>query len=195
MNFVGHAVVAGRERDDAAFAFGAMVPDLSRFAGRAPLPATEGGAALEAGVESHHRVDAAFHGHPWFRSWMATVVAAMPVPDRGSRAAAHVAVELAIDGTLLRAGHAAAYDRALHWAAGAVGVGPWGEVVDRMRRGTIIEAYGSPAAIADRVVSVLDRRPRLRRLGVDRAALATAVTAVLPELEPAVLDLVVELSG
>ena len=194
MNFVGHAVVAGHERDDAAFAFGAMVPDLSRFAGRAPLPRTDARAALDAGVESHHRVDAVFHDHPRFRSWMATVVAAMPVPDRGSRAAAHVAVELAIDGALLRAGRAAAYDRALRWASGAVGVGPWGEVVDRMRRGAVVEAYGSPEAIADRVVSVLERRPRLRRLGVDRAALATAVAAVLPELEPAVPDLVLELS-
>lgn len=194
MNFVGHAVVAGLELDHGAFAFGAMLPDLSRFAGRHAFDPAADARLVAAGVDSHHRVDAAFHDHSAFRRWTAAVVAAMPVPDRGARAAAHVAVELAIDGILLRGDRSGAYDEALQWAAGAVDGGPWQEVVDRMADGGIVAAYASAAGIADRVVSVMERRPRLRRLGVDRADLAGAVAEVLPDIEPAVGDLVVELS-
>src|SRR4051812_8057419 len=93
-----------------------MVPDLRRFAHREEATPIRDGGTLAEGVVSHHRIDAAFHDHQLFRGWMAGVVAAMPVPDRGARAAAHVAVELAIDGLLLNAGSAAPYDDALEWA-------------------------------------------------------------------------------
>ena len=191
MNFVGHAVVAGCERADAAYAFGAMVPDLRRFAGGAPLPLDD--ALIDAGIASHHRVDAAFHDHPQFRRWMAALVDAMPVADRGARAAAHVAVELAIDGVLLRRG-AAAYADAVEWAQQRVD-GMWGDVTARMRAGAIVDAYGSAAGVADRVVSVMERRPRLRPIAPRRDDLRRAVAVVLPSIEPDVDGLVAELSA
>jgi hypothetical protein len=182
VNFVGHAVVAWRERAEPAFAFGAMVPDLRRFADRAvPAPTRDLG-ALVAGVDSHHRVDAAFHDHELFRAWTAAVLAAMPSPDRGARAAAHVAVELAIDGLLLARDGAGAYAVSLDWAAASFD-GPWLATVVRMRTGEIVEAYGSAEGIAARVVGVMDRRPRLRRLAVDEAALVAAVAGVTPTIE------------
>ena len=188
MNFVGHAVVAWRERAEPAYAFGAMVPDLRRFARREdPLPTRDAG-ALAAGVLSHHRADAAFHDHKLFRSWMADVVAAMPAPDRGARAAAHVAVELAIDGLLLDGGEAAAYGDALDWARPSFD-GAWHELVTRMDTGEIIEAYRTADGIAARVVGVMNRRPRLARLAVDRHALTTAVASVIPKIEGWLPDL------
>lgn len=189
MNFVGHAVVAGRERAGGAYAFGAMVPDLRRFARGEPLAVVDD--EVDGGIASHHRVDAAFHDHALFRGWMRELVAAMPVADRGARAAAHVAVELAIDGVLLRT-DAAAYDDALGWA-GAVLDGPWGEVVARMRAGAVVEAYATATGVADRVVAVMERRPRLRPIAPRRDDLAVAVATVLPSIEPAVSGLVTEL--
>ena len=192
MNFVGHAVVAGRERTEAAFAFGAMVPDLRRFARREDAAPTRDADTLVAGVRSHHRIDAAFHDHELFRAWMAGVVSAMPAPDRGARAAAHVAVELAIDGLLLDGGVAGAYDDALEWALLSFD-GAWLEAVERMRTGEIVEAYRTADGIAARVVGVMNRRPRLRRLDVDERALAAAVASVIPSITDSIDELVGEL--
>jgi len=177
MNFVGHAVVAWRERADPAFAFGAMVPDLSRFARREPPSPDRDVTTMRDGVGAHHRADAAFHDHPMFKRWMAELVDAMPVADRGARAAAHVAVELLIDGALLAAGEAGAYDDALTWALPTFD-GTWSEVVTRMRTGAIVDAYASPTGIAERVVGVMRRRPRLVRIAPEPGDLAVAVAAV-----------------
>jgi hypothetical protein len=137
--------------------------------------------ALVAGVASHHRTDAAFHDHPWFKSTMAALVEAMPVADRGVRAAAHVAVELAIDGALLQRG-VPDYDAALAWATSSL-AGPWREVAARLRDGEIVRAFSSSWGIADRAVSVMERRPRLRPIAPDRVALADAVAAVIPVVQ------------
>lgn len=190
MNFVGHAVVAGRQVPLDAYAFGAMVPDLRRIARGTPLDLDD--PAVDAGMASHHVVDAAFHDHPWFRRSMAALVAAMPVADRGARAAAHVAVELAIDGVLLRRG-APAYDAALRWAAASLD-GPWREVAERMGAGAVVGAYASSEGIADRVVSVMERRPRLRPIAPARDDLAVAVDVILPVVERDLDELVAELS-
>jgi hypothetical protein len=190
VNFVGHAVVAAREVDDPAFAFGAMVPDHARFARRAPLDA---GDVVAAGIASHHRADAAFHDSVRFRTWMAAVAGAMPTVDRGARAAAHVAVELAIDGALLRAGAGGAYDAALAWGSGELD-GAWLEVVDRMRTGEIVAAYASAEGIAGRVVAVLGRRPRLARLAVDAGDLARALESVEADICDALDRLLDEVS-
>ena len=187
MNFVAHAVVAGRERDLPAFAFGAMVPDLRRMA-RAPLELAH--VDVAAGVAAHHRADAAFHASPRFKRWMADVVAAMPADTRGARAAAHVAVELAIDGRLLAAEAVAAYRHAVDWAGDAV-VGPWATLVDHLRGGDLLDAYATPDGIAGRVVGIMRRRPRLVAIVPDAAELAIGVDAVLPSIErelDAVLD-------
>jgi hypothetical protein len=190
VNFVGHAVVAGRQREDAPFAFGAMVPDLHRMA-RAPLLVTDD--SLAAGVESHHRADAAFHDSPVFKAWQRAVVDGMAEQGRGARAAAHVAVELAIDGHLLRHGAAGSYDRALAWAAGTVD-GAWAHLVDRMRGGEVVAAYSTPDGIASRVVGVMRRRPRLAPITPDADDLAAGVDAVLAAVGDGADDLLDEIS-
>jgi acyl carrier protein phosphodiesterase len=186
VNFVAHAVVAGRQRDEPAYAFGAMVPDLQRMAA-VPLDVAHDDVA--AGIASHHRADAAFHDSPVFKAWMATVVAGMGEQGRGARAAAHVAVELAIDGHLLTTGACGSYDGALVWAGGAL-EGRWGLLVDRMRSGEVIDAYGSADAIAARVVGVMVRRPRLAPITPDVDDLATGIAAVLPAIGDGAADVV-----
>jgi len=193
VNFVAHAVVAHRERADPAFAFGAMVPDLSRLTRRAPLEPARDAHVVTAGVAAHHRADAAFHDHPTFKAWMATLVDNMPEPDRGARAAAHVAVELLIDGVLLERGAAGAYDDALTWGGGALD-GPWGELITRMQVGDLVTAYRSPDGIAERVAGILQRRPRLARLGVTAGPLADAVRAVEPAVRAGAETLVTAVS-
>ena len=193
MNFVAHAVVAWRERAEPAFAFGAMVPDLSRLTRRAPLEPARDAHVVTAGVAAHHRADAVFHDHPTFKTWMATLVDHMPEPDRGARAAAHVAVELLVDGVLLERGAAGAYDDALLWGD-AVLAGPWGDLVARMRVGDIVTAFASPEGIGERVAGILQRRPRLARLGVTAGPLAAAVRAVEPAVRGGAETLVTEVS-
>jgi hypothetical protein len=176
VNFVAHAVVAG---GGDAVAFGAMVPDLRAFARGAPLPVEH--PDLDEGIRSHHRVDAAFHASPVFASWMRTVATAMD-DGRAARAAAHVAVELAIDGVLLARERAGAFYGAVDWAASAFD-GPWLDVATRLGRDEVVDAYRSPAGVARRTVGAISRRPRLSRLALDEPALAGAVALVLPDIE------------
>jgi hypothetical protein len=191
VNFVAHAVVAGRQRDEPAYAFGAMVPDLQRMA-RVPLDVVHDDVA--AGIASHHRADAAFHDLPEFKQWMATVVAAMREQGRGARAAAHVAVELAIDGHLITSGSVGSYDGALGWAGRALD-GRWGLLVDRMRTGEVIDAYAGAEGIASRVVAVMLRRPRLAPITPDVDDLAAGVVAVMPAIHDGADDVVDAVSG
>jgi hypothetical protein len=186
VNFVAHAVVAGRQRDEPAYAFGAMVPDLQRMA-QVPLEVPH--VAVADGIASHHRADAAFHDSPVFKRWMATVVAGMDQQGRGARAAAHVAVELAIDGHLLATGATGSYDGALRWAGGELD-GRWALVVDRMRDGEVVDAYGSAEGIATRVVGVMLRRPRLAPITPDVDDLTAGVAAVMPTIGGEVGDVV-----
>jgi acyl carrier protein phosphodiesterase len=169
------------------------VPDLSRFARREePVPSSHGD-ELRQGIAAHHRADAAFHDHPLFTSWMAEVRHALPSSGRGGLAAAHVAVELLIDGALLDAGAAGAYDDALAWAQPSFD-GTWDEVVSRMRTGEIIEAYRRPDGVAERVVAVLRRRPRLAPLAPAPADLAAAVAGVSPSVLRGLSQLLDEVS-
>jgi len=193
VNFVAHAVVAHRERPEAAYAFGAMVPDLLRLTRRAPLEPSRHADVVTAGIAAHHRADAAFHDHPTFKAWMATLVDAMPEPDRGARAAAHVAVELLLDGVLLDHDAAGAYDDALAWATDCID-GTWGELVARMRVGDIVAAYATPEGVAERVAGIMSRRPRLARLGVTPGPLADAVRAVEPAVRAGAETLVTTVS-
>jgi hypothetical protein len=193
VNFVAHAVVAWRERSEPAFAFGAMVPDLSRLTRRAPCEPARDALLVTTGVAAHHRADAAFHDHPTFKAWMATLVEHMPSPDRGARAAAHVAVELLIDGVLLERAAAGAYDEALRWGDDALD-GAWGDLVARMRVGDIVAAYRTADGVAERVARILQRRPRLAGLGVTAEPLARAVRAVEPDVRDGAETLVTAVS-
>ena len=182
MNFVAHAVVAGQP---APFAFGAMVPDLLKLVRGAPLDTDSDEVA--AGVRAHHAVDSAFHDHATFKAWMRIVRDELG-GTRIAFAAAHVGVELAMDGVLLERSRTAAFDGALDWARTELD-GPWRELAERAPE--VVDAYRTPAGVARRTAGAISRRPRLSRLALDERDLARAIGVVLPDIASdldAVLD-------
>jgi hypothetical protein len=193
MNFVAHSVVAATEGGSDAYAFGAMVPDLRAFVAGADLvPPPADREDVDAGVRSHHRVDSAFHADAQFKAWVATVSEELG-NGRAARAAAHVAVELAIDGQLLDARRAGAFYDALAWARDALS-GSWLTVVDRLASDELVAAYGSPDGVARRTVGAISRRPRLSRLALDAGALSVAIANVGPAIAGG-LDAVLRSAG
>jgi acyl carrier protein phosphodiesterase len=184
VNFFGHALLAHRRRDDPAFVLGAMLPDLASLCGTDLMPTT---AAVRDGVAYHHRVDAVFHGCEPFRALQGHAIRmlrARDVPRGGARGAAHVAVELLLDGAL--AGDAAAcraYRAALAAErAACVDDGEAGARFARLRArltdADLPASYAHPAFVADRVCGALSRRPLLALDGGARAV----VHACMPEL-------------
>lgn len=205
MNFFGHAWLAAQARSDAAFVFGAMLPDLASMAG---LRVTGvGHAAVDDGRRFHLATDAAFHRCERF-----TAIAFAATRElRGAglragpaRAIAHVGVELLLDGWLAeREGVPVLYGEAL-------GLGPALAPALRFRRGADAaplvelcariasaalppEAWCEPERLAARLARILARRPRLaleaRELPAvcawapgARVAIAEAAPALLAEL-------------
>jgi hypothetical protein len=195
MNFFGHAAVARRTDDDPAFLLGAMAPDLLAMCGAAAGPATS--PRVAAGEAHHLAVDGAFHASPTFtglQSWAARALIAAGVRRGPARGAAHVGIELLLDGVLAGDGPArAAYQRSLAradttaqpfvWRDGAA-ANRWRALVARLRSGRIPEAYADPDFVADRVAGALGRRPRLALTPGE----AGALRAFLPGLRRRVAD-------
>ena len=102
VNFVGHSFIAARTSGDPVFALGAMLPDFASMIG-ARL-AKHDHVELAAGIADHHRTDDAFHGAPTFVRLCrdeALGLEALGLGWGASRAVAHVATELILDGLLL----------------------------------------------------------------------------------------------
>lgn len=192
MNFVGHAMAARWQHDDPRFVLGAMLPDLAQMCGAKLLAVDD--EVLAAGVACHHRTDAAFHEARGFaalcaeaRAWLrAAGLARGPV-----LAAAHVGVELLLDGCWL---DDPAVDRAYLDAVGhatrlPAGVVAWAHE-EHARRfaalGERLHAAGSPRAYRDpvevglRLARILARRPRLRPAPGDEAKLVRWAEAAQP---------------
>lgn len=103
VNFFGHAWLAAGRNADPRFVLGAMLPDLAPMAGLRLRGAND--AALSAGIAHHLAVDAAFHALPAFQ--MLTADAARALRRAGlrrgpARGAAHIGLELLLDGWLAR---------------------------------------------------------------------------------------------
>ncbi|HXJ80277.1 MAG TPA: hypothetical protein VMS64_16550 [Candidatus Methylomirabilis sp.] len=170
MNFFGHATVASWDPSaTAAFALGAMLPDFIAMSGAASMrPAHE---ETRRGVALHHATDEVFHAAPDFIALMGRARADLEKGGlrRGSAwAAAHVGVELLLDGTLVadeRAG--ALYLRALRGAEhhlvydGAGDASRVAHLLDRLRAAGIPYPYADPRTVATRVQRALLARPRL----------------------------------
>ena len=198
MNFVGHIVVADRAAGGASTAhlLGAAAPDLARMA---RLPVADGGSDdFRAGVAAHHRTDAAFHDLPWFRRRNRELVGELTARGvrRGpARGAAHVLVELLLDGALLAdAQHAATFAPA--WASLAAadadaramvpadGHGRWLDFLDQLTRRLDPPSYADATYAADRTAGTLSWRPRLAMTDEEHAALQD----VAVEVQLVVLD-------
>lgn len=195
MNFFGHLAVARRVDEDPAFLLGAMAPDLLRMCGVAVEPVTS--PQVAAGQRHHLEVDARFHDNSAFTAlcaWAARALVDAGLARGPARGAAHVGIELFLDGLLSGDGPArVAYARCLAEAeaADAPLAFPdepthlrWRGLLARLRVATIPDDYRDPDFVAARLVGILARRPRL--------ALAPSATTVLREFLPGLQARVVD---
>ena len=189
MNFFGHAAVAGRTDDDPAFVLGAMAPDLLPLCGA--IPTGETSAPVAAGQAHHLSVDARFHSNPAFtglQSWAAGALIDRGLHRGGARGAAHVGVELLLDGVLATDSEArGVYTRCLAEAEGArppflwrdeLSGRRWTDLVLRLREGAIPDAYRDLDFVAARLRGALGRRPRLALSDEDAVTLRTFLPAL-----------------
>jgi hypothetical protein len=189
VNFFGHAAAALRVDDDPFFILGAMAPDLLPLCGA--VASGETTPRVAAGQAHHHTVDLLFHSNPAFTtlaSWACQALRESGLHRGAARAAAHVGIELFLDGALAaEAGARAAYARSLA-AAETTGTpfvwrdelsrSRWQTLVIRLRTGPLPDAYRDPGFVADRLLGALGRRPRLA-LSEDEAV---ALRGFLPTL-------------
>lgn len=193
MNFVGHAMVARWEHDRAAYAFGAMLPDLQRMCGARVEHADDRWTA--AGIECHHRVDRAFHDTPTFVRLNAEArvdLRGRGLPRPVVLGAAHVGVELLLDGVFVDepnvvddylAAIADGRQRAanLRWSSEDA-AGRLQHVCDRIGQRPAVTGYRDPEVVADRLVAIFSRRPRLTAAAEHRDALAAWAADARPSV-------------
>ena len=189
MNFFGHAAAARRIDDDPFFILGAMAPDLLPLCGAVPSGASSPRVAV--GEAHHHSVDQLFHDNPAFTtlaSWASQSLRELGLHRGAARGAAHVGIELLLDGVLATETRArAAYARSLALAETTctpfvwrdeLSGSRWQALVIRLRTGPVPEAYRDPAFVADRVLGALARRPRLALSEVETLALRRFLPAL-----------------
>ena len=196
MNFIGHATVAGWEDEAPRFGVGAILPDLARMAGvlRAPEADDE---AVRRGVACHHRVDAVFHDTPTFLRLSRQLRHRLNTEGVSRPAAlgtAHIGIELLLDGELVGRAEVARQwwhvveatrelpASSLRWPAPEPAAR-----YDALRRrlAELAAGYVDARVVAQRVLAILDRRPRLRPAQSDGAA----ITAAIVEFAPVVADI------
>jgi len=189
VTFFGHAAAACRVDDDPGFILGAMAPDLLPLCGA--VASSETSPKVAAGRAHHLAVDATFHTNPAFTNlcaWASRSLTEGGVSRGAARAAAHVGIELCLDGVLaLETTARAAYARSLAEADGPGAPFVWRDeisqsrlrsLVARLRGGQVPAAYRDPDFVTDRLVGALGRRPRLALLEHQ----APAVRRFLPAL-------------
>jgi hypothetical protein len=198
VNFFGHAAVASwQATTTAGLALGAMLPDFAGMCGARIAAVTA--VDVAGGVVLHHATDAVFHGAPPVRGLFAEAerrLAARGCRRGPMRAAAHVGVELLLDGVLVgEARHRDAY-------AAAIAIAPvpvtWRDDGDdvrfellhaRLRGHGVPHDLRRPAAVGERVVRALAGRRLLAPSPDERGAIA-AVLAELAAVVEAATDAV-----
>jgi hypothetical protein len=191
VNYFGHAAVATWASDATpAFVLGAMLPDFAAISGARSVGATHHETAR--GVLLHHATDEVFHAAPDFVALTRLVRERLErggVGRGGAWAAAHVGIELLIDGTLVTDGRACAlYVRALrdadaHMACADIDEGPsLARFLDRVRGAGVPYPYADPRAVAARVERALLSRPRLALHGGQADVLAAVLADVAADV-------------
>lgn len=181
MNFFGHALVAASQSTDPAWVLGAMAPDFATMGGvRLEGPRKRSAQAktrLNQGVAFHHTTDDAFHGAPSFLALMKEARLDLQAREVGTGAAlgiSHVGVELLLDGWLLeerglpecyeaalRAGEELAAELHFRGEDPAGSRSQWQYVCRRLQDAPVPEGYRDPDFVAERLIGILAKRPRL----------------------------------
>jgi hypothetical protein len=198
MNFVGHALAATWVDTDPRFALGAMLPDFASMAAaggpRVPL-GDDHGPVVQAGIAWHHRTDHAFHGCAAFLELTDVGTAALRDAGLGrgaALAAAHVGVELLLDGELC---HDPDLVRHYHdaLASDAELTPPLRAVVRRLGEIGTPHWYRDTAEVAARLFRILGARPRLAIAPEQLDALRGWLCSVQPAIRDATPGLLAEL--
>lgn len=194
MNFFGHATVACWQRREPAFVLGAMLPDFASMS-RTRVAAVEHPEAA-AGVALHHRTDAAFHRCEAFRVLYRDGVEALRARGlaRGAAwGAAHVGIELALDGALVDdrdvgAVYVDALEAARHvpirWRDER-GAARWQRIHERLAERGVPHDYRDPEIVAQRVGLVLSHRPNLALADGEQAIVARWLRDAAPSIAAA----------
>lgn len=178
-----------------------MLPDFQTMSGA--RVATCSDAAISAGIDLHHRTDAAFHRLPAF------VVLTREVEERlrdagvsrgPMRAVGHVGVELLLDGVLLAdAAGRAAYLAALEHPIDTM---TWRDSGDderfaflhgRLREHGVPDDLARPESAAARVLRMIAHRPLLRATPDEAAAIRRELTNVAPRVRVAAPTIIASL--
>lgn len=193
MNFFAHACLALARRAESRFALGAMLPDWTRWVDSRIAGIDD--PLLAAGARFHHAVDDAFHASPTFTVWQREAherLRGLGLARGPARGAAHVGVELLLDGVLAEdprwdRGYLAALDA----GPDAVACVRWRDpgaptrlarVIARLREHGVPREYADPAVAADRIARTLAHRPHLRVPDAHRPALAAWAREAQPAL-------------
>jgi len=173
-----------------AFVIGAMLPDFATISGARSVRATNPETAR--GVALHHATDAVFHAAPDFVVLTKRVrehLERCGIRNGSARAAAHVGIELLLDGNLLTDARACdLYVRALADAgahigcAGADDVPRLARFLERVRGAGIPYPYTDPRAVADRVGRALAPRPLLALAAGDADVLVIVLADVAADV-------------
>jgi hypothetical protein len=153
---------------------------------------------LDSGERHHHRADAAFHRAPAFHELVRD--GARTLVKRGlargpARGAAHVGVELLLDGALVGdACSDAAYlaalegahqlDAAIAWQR-ADGTLRWQQLRSRLRASGLPYAMRDATRVTERVARVLAPRPRLRLAEHEHGSVERWLAEVGPRVDQA----------
>lgn len=204
MNFLGHAAVAraitrsaGNESlpsDHDDLLLGAMLPDLQAMAGVTPTASPS--ASVAEGVTLHLATDQVFHVTPAFTALLAAghrELDAAGVSRGPRRATAHIGVELLMDGVLADDTPLVADVRRIVTGAHHASVGvsaasdrpAWDRVRGRIRDRHVPDRYRDPDFVADRVLGMLARRPRLAPESSEESAIRAWVAGVQPAVRAA----------
>jgi hypothetical protein len=197
MNLLAHAEVVRRlGYDQPEHLMGAMLPDLAGIA-RFRIPELSPGPMAD-GVAWHHRTDEVFHGSLRFRNWCADTTHHLLAAGLGrgaARASAHLAVEMIIDGELVRITNVAneveiAVTQTRPAVMAMLPDSATGHRFDQVLRwitdGGLRVAYQDPDAVSLRIERVLSRRPRLALPAGGREHCARELRTIEPLVAPLV---------
>jgi hypothetical protein len=219
VNFFGHACLAADTRPDAAFVFGAMLPDLAGMAGLRISEVAH--ADADAGRRFHYATDAAFHRAAGFSSLCSDATRALTAAGlrRGpARAIGHVGVELLLDGWLAsERGVPALYGEALALGPALApsivfrvgrGVAPLLELCGRIAPAPLLELceriaaaphppedWCAPERLTSRLARILGRRPLLALLAGELPAVCGWAARARPDVAAAAPALLEEVRG
>jgi hypothetical protein len=208
VNFFGHAAVARWRAASPAMTLGAMLPDFATMCGGAIAGAGDGlpadvAAEIAGGIALHHATDAAFHRLPAFVALCRG--ASRRMQERGvgrgpARGAAHVIVELLLDGELTRdadarASYVAALalpnrDRAVAWREPAQAL-RYRALAARLAEHGVPVAYRDPDRVGARVARILSGYPRLAPQPAEIPAIVAEARVLAPRVAdaaPALMD-------